>query len=131
MDNELVDFANKIPINLKVKRNGRIGKYILKRVALEWLGEVMIDVVLRQKFGIPAIGYYYYMQFDRMCEKNLPDHYLSDHEFGRCFNSKCELLLFELFRRLFVEHRGALPDGFDVLDFLREKAGSRFAALAS
>ncbi|MCA1568641.1 MAG: asparagine synthase (glutamine-hydrolyzing) [Acidobacteria bacterium] len=130
LDNEFVDFVTRIPVNYKVRKDFGIGKYILKRAALEMFGDVMIDVVLRRKEGFPSAGYQYLSRFDKMCEASLPDSYLKDHELGRCFNSKRELLLFDLFRLIFIEHRGAIPEGFDLLEFIKEKSGTREMAYA-
>jgi asparagine synthase (glutamine-hydrolysing) len=131
LDNEFVDFVTKIPVSYRVNRDLGVGKYILKRAGLDMFGEVMIDVILRRKYGFPSAGYYYLSKLDRICEESLSDDYVSSHELGRCFTSKRELLLFDLFRLLFVEHRAAVPDGFDLLDFLRQKAKSRSVTFAT
>lgn len=131
LDNEFVDFASRIPVVYRVRKDFGVGKYILKRAALEMFGDVMIDVVLRRKEGFPSAGYQHLSRFDRMCEASLPDSYLENHEFGRCFNSKRELLLFDLFHLIFVEHRGATPDGFDLMEFMKMKSGGRELAYAA
>jgi len=130
LDDDLVGYITKIPTAYKVKKDLGVGKYILKRAAYEAFGEIMFDVILRKKQGFPSAGYYYMSKFYQICETNLPEDYLLKHELGYCFKSKQELLLYELFSFLFIQQRGSLPDGFNMLEFIGERAGTRSLAYA-
>jgi asparagine synthase (glutamine-hydrolysing) len=129
LDHKLVDFANTLPLRLKVNRDLGIGKYIVKRIALNWFGNGMAHIVLRRKEGFPSASTSYLARFDEICEANLPDAYLKKHELGRWFSTKRELLLFDLFSLIYLQERGTLSDEIDVLDFIRRKSSGPTAAV--
>ena len=61
-------------------------------------------------------------RFDTLCNEALPDSYLTQHEFGYCFENKRQLLLFDLFLDLFMTHRGDSAAVGSVLDFIKERS---------
>lgn len=124
LDHRLVEFVNRLPLSYKVhNREGSAGrKYILKRVALSAFGQRIEDVVGRLKLGFPSAGASHLQRFDRLCERLLPVDYLSKHEFGFCFFRKRELFIFEIFQQIFLENRGQLDAGFNVMEFLKARA---------
>jgi asparagine synthase (glutamine-hydrolysing) len=127
----VVDLTNRIPLRLLVSADLGIRKYILRRLALRRFGPAIIDIVLREKLGAPSAGIRFLNRFDAMCNEYLPEHYVSKHEFGFCFDNKRQLLLFELFLEVFVVHRGdggAVPD---IRDFMRERAQGRSDVIAA
>jgi asparagine synthase (glutamine-hydrolysing) len=118
---EVHELVNRLPIDLLVRPDLGIGKYILKRLALKRFGSDVIDVVLRSKHGFPTAGMGHLVRFDRMCNEMLPDSYVEGHAFGRCFPSKRHLLVFDMFLTLFLEHRGDPAELGGTIEFMRAR----------
>ena len=131
VDDRLVEFANRLPIAFKVLKKENIGKYVLRRVALRRGEEVLVNAVLRHKLDFPSAGFYHLTRFDQMVEAALPEDYLRRHPLGRCFASKRELLMYELFEEVMVRGGGAPPDGLRIEDFIRQRAGRASLSFAS
>jgi len=121
VDHKLLHFANSLPLHFKV--NEQSGKYILKQIAGERFGEQLADIPSRKKLGFPSAGQRYLVAFDSLCNTLLPEDYLATHPLGACFANKRGLLLFELFSEIFVAQRGVIPQGFNMMNFLKERAG--------
>jgi asparagine synthase (glutamine-hydrolysing) len=112
----------RLPISFLVRSNLGIRKYILRRLALTRFGTDCIDVALREKLGAPAACVVHLDRFNTLCEEMLPDSYVARHEFGACFESKRELLLFDMFIEVFMNHRGGSTGMGTVMEFLRARA---------
>jgi len=131
LDGAVVDLVQRFPLRLLVRPDLGIRKYLLRRFALSRFGTPIVDVVLRQKLGAPAAGVILLDRFDRLCSEMLPDKYVERHEYGGCFTSKRELLLFDFFLEIYMKHRGAAAETGGVLEFLSARAGRRTAAVAA
>ncbi|MEA2562606.1 MAG: hypothetical protein QOH06_4110 [Acidobacteriota bacterium] len=121
MDHVLVDFANRLPLRLKVTDPPRVGKYILRQVAGRFASTIG-NATNRLKFGMPHACSSYRERFEALCNELLPGDYLERHELGRFFLRRDRLLLFELFQEAFVDSRGEVPANLDVVDFIRSRA---------
>jgi len=131
LDDAVVELVGGFPLRHLVRTDLGIRKYILRRLCLKRFGSKTVDVLLREKLGVPSACVQYMDRFDRLCNETLPDDYLSRHELGNCFESKRQLLLFDFFTEIFVTHRGNSENAGGVLDFLRMTANGRpLAALA-
>ncbi len=131
LDNELVEFVNRLPLCFKVNRDLGVGKYILKRAALNLFGDAMTDAVVRRKIGMPSASLNYFPKFTDLCEANLPNDYIEKHELGNYFlgirkgsrrYAKRSLLLFDLFCFIFIDQRGAVPEDFDIREFIKTRS---------
>jgi asparagine synthase (glutamine-hydrolysing) len=125
LDDGVFDVVARLPLDLLVRTDLGIKKYLLRHLALSRFGPDVLDMVLRKKLGVPASGAALHARFDRLCEAVLPHDYLQRHEFGFCFSRKRELLLFEMFHELFIEHRGCADSAGGLVDALEARAGSR------
>ncbi|MER6514400.1 asparagine synthase (glutamine-hydrolyzing) [Nonomuraea sp. NPDC001636] len=131
MDDSLVRFVTSLPTTYKVDARFGFQKHLLRRAALRLCGGdgPLADSVLRRKIGAPSSGVRLRGRLERLCERSLPDDYRERHEFGFCFDSNLELLVFDLFTEIFVTGRGAYPHGLSLLDFIAERAGRPVASL--
>jgi asparagine synthase (glutamine-hydrolysing) len=125
LDDSVVEFVSRLPIRYLVRHDLGIRKYILRRLALSRFGPDCIDLVLREKLGAPAACVLHLDRFNNVCEEILPDSYVAQHEFAGCFESKRELLLFDMFIEVFMKHRGDSVAMGPALDFLRARAARR------
>jgi asparagine synthase (glutamine-hydrolysing) len=125
MDHRLVEFVMSLPTRYKVNLPFGIQKHVLKRAALRAWGSdgPIVDSVLRRKIGAPTAASDYRAKLAEMCERELPDDYLTRHEFGSCFSAKLDLLLHELFCEIFLAGRAADPADVSMHDFIAERAG--------
>ena len=140
LDNEMIEFANRMPLRFKVHRGVGVGKYIMRGAALKEFGRVTLDSVLRRKVGLPSAGMLLLSKFEEICEAEIPDNYAAKHtykEFFRCQSkneqrySKREIMLFDLFCLIFLEYRGQVPEDFAMEEFIRETTGARISAALS
>ena len=130
LDSAVVRFAGELPLSFLVRPDLSIRKYILRHLVLSRFGMGMADVVMRQKFGAPSAGVVLLDRFDRLCDEILPDKYVSSHEFGGCFSTKRELLVFDMFLEIFMKHRGDCAAVGGVMEFLHARAGCKTARAA-
>jgi asparagine synthase (glutamine-hydrolysing) len=109
------------PIDLLVRPKTRIGKYLFKRWCLERFAgsPEIVDAALRTKLGINSAALGLRRRLADLCEQVLPDDYVSRHELGGCFDSKLQLLMFEMFVEIFLTHRGDGTAVGSVTDFMR------------
>lgn len=121
---DVVDLVRGLPRHYLVRGDIGVRKYILRRLALKRLGPELIDIVLREKLGAPAAGAYFLNRFDKMCETELPDSYVTRHEFGKSFGSKRELLMFDMFVECFMKNRGDAASLGTVEEFMRSRAAA-------
>jgi asparagine synthase (glutamine-hydrolysing) len=137
LDNGVIDFASRLPLGFKANAELHVGKYILKKVALRLLGPVMADAVMRIKAGFPSALARYSSQFTDLCTR-VSDDYVRDHQMAGYFLgdgrtagrfSKRDVVLFDLFSLIFIEQRGTVPEGFDMVEFI-EARSSRMASAA-
>ncbi|WP_197093828.1 asparagine synthase (glutamine-hydrolyzing) [Nonomuraea sp. SBT364] len=133
MDDSLVRFVTSLPAAYKVDARFGFQKHLLRRAALRLCGGdgPLADSVLRRKIGAPSSGMRLRGRLERLCERSLPAGYREKHEFGFCFDSNLELLVFDLFTEIFVTGRGAYPHGLSLLDFVAERAGRPVASLVT
>jgi asparagine synthase (glutamine-hydrolysing) len=124
IDDRVTEVIGRCPIDLLVRPKTRIGKYLLKRWSLERFGASpeIIDAALRTKHGINSAAVGLRGRLAGFCEQVLPDDYLSRHELGGCFDSKLQLLMFEMFEEIFLAHRGDSSAVRSVKDFIDARA---------
>jgi asparagine synthase (glutamine-hydrolysing) len=127
LDQGVARLVESVPLRHRVHSELGIHKYLLKRAALRRYPHVvaLTDAVLRPKLGAPSAGRRHRQTLGRLCDKVLPDRYRAEHEFGPCFPDKLGLLVFDLFREIFLDGRGTLPDGLSMREFIRDRAGRR------
>src|SRR5262249_26084831 len=94
LDDRVFELVSQFPVRFLVRADIGIRKYILRRFCLERFGFRVMDVVLREKLGVPSAGIHLLERFDRLCDAVLPEDYLARHEFGYCFETKRQLLMF-------------------------------------
>ncbi|HEV2374533.1 MAG TPA: asparagine synthase (glutamine-hydrolyzing) [Streptosporangiaceae bacterium] len=125
LDDAVAEFVMGLPTHYKVNLSLGIQKHVLKSAALRAWGDnsAVADSVLRRKIGAPTAGSRYQARLSDMCERELPDDYLSRHELGPCFATKLDLLLHELFCEVFLAGRGEAPTGFSMREFIAERTG--------
>jgi asparagine synthase (glutamine-hydrolysing) len=123
LDDAVVELACRLPLDFLIRRDLGIHKYILRRLCLERYGLSVMDVVLRSKVGLPSAASALIGRFNSMCQHLLPERYLSQHELGYCFQTKYELLKFELFEDIFMRHHGDATLTCSVSEFLQIKSG--------
>jgi asparagine synthase (glutamine-hydrolysing) len=130
MDDDIVEYVNSLPLRLKLNKEFSISKYLLKHVALHAAGAELYDPVLRSKAGMPSSGFDYLMKFTNFCDDSIPDEFAHLHPYRAFFcetgrggqiRGKAGLLLFDLFRYFFIEHRGCPPQSFSFSDFVDER----------
>jgi asparagine synthase (glutamine-hydrolysing) len=127
LDDAVLELGSQLPVRYLIRPDLGVGKYILRRFALERFGPRILDVVLRQKLGFPSSGKILLDRFERLCDEMLPDEYVTNHEFGRCFLTKRDLLMFDMFIEIFMRHRGDSAAVGTVMDFLRERSTGTWA----
>jgi asparagine synthase (glutamine-hydrolysing) len=123
LSEDLVDYASRIPVSLKLDASKTIRKYAFKQAALSLFGHSILDIANRRKQGLPKSGESLMLKFKALCEANLSDEYVGKHEYKLFFPSKMELIIFDLFHSIFVDGKGKQPDDLNLLDFVREKSG--------
>jgi asparagine synthase (glutamine-hydrolysing) len=125
LDDAMVELVGRMPLRFLVRPDLGVRKYILRRLALSRFGVGILDVVLREKYGAPTAGLVLLDRFDRLCNETVSDEYVRKHDFGKCFASKRELVLFDMFLEIFMAHRGESTAIGSVVDFLRSRDGLR------
>ena len=120
----LVEFARRLPIGLKVRRDLWVDKYLLRATAIDMFGPAAFDAVVCRKSGFGEISTDVTARTKRLLEAALPDSYVTGHPYGAYFPDKSKLLMIDLFEFIFVEHRGTYPAGFDFLDFINARTAS-------
>ena len=75
-------------------------------------------ILAAPKRGFPASGSGLLRGFARYCAEHIPERYALRHELAPVYERTYQLVLFDLFRHVMLEHRGRVPDGFRLADFL-------------
>jgi asparagine synthase (glutamine-hydrolysing) len=132
VDHRLTEFVLSLPVEFRVNHELGIPKHILKHAALTLCGGQgpVVDSVLRPKIGAPSAGRAHARAFERLCQRVLPEDYLTRHEWGWAFRHKRQLLLFELFWELFMVNRGEPVDGLSMSEFISARAEKPLATVA-
>ena len=134
LDDNVVRFANSLPLTFKVSGRLRISKYILKRLFLNTAGECSYDSVLRSKEGFPSSGSKLLAEFIHLCETNVADDYVIRHPYYEYLKEssrlalgppKCAIVLFDLFHYSFVERGGVFDHGLDIWEFISDRSHKR------
>lgn len=129
IDDEMVGLTRRMPLQRLVRTDIGVRKYILRRLALRRFGpvysSVLVDVVLREKLGIPSSGVLLMQDFEQMRERLLPADYLARHELGFCFTDRYRLLMFGYFCAAFLEHRGDVAAVGDIRSFIGSRSEAR------
>ncbi|NPV69875.1 MAG: asparagine synthase (glutamine-hydrolyzing) [Firmicutes bacterium] len=116
----VADFALSLPIELKVM-NGET-KRVLRGAARRVLEKYGIgDVVLRQKWGMPAAIRDVAKQVEEYVVRTFPANRVFDGPFGKYCGTPLEAMMFDLFHWIFIEQRGSLPEGLDLDEYCRER----------
>jgi asparagine synthase (glutamine-hydrolysing) len=121
LDDRVFDLVARLPLRLLVRADLGIRKYVLRHLGLERFGPQLRDTVLRQKLGVPSSALGLVASFDRLCDEVLPSDYVERHEFGACFATKRQLVLFDMFVDMFIVHRGDRAAVGGVLDYVRSR----------
>jgi asparagine synthase (glutamine-hydrolysing) len=119
-DQELLSFVNTVPVEFKANRHLLVGKYLLRYIALELFGPAIIDAVLRRKIGLGQSCQGHTKKFTDLCEAELPERYIKEHPYGAYFTKKQDVLLFDQFELIFIKHRGHVPTGLTIADFIKK-----------
>jgi asparagine synthase (glutamine-hydrolysing) len=134
LDHDVVDYLRRLPPTLRLNRALGSTKYLLRRVYLRrWRASggdpALIDAVLREKRGLPDARRASAARFYGLCQRVLPADWFAAHPRRDFLDHAAQAVWFDLFEHLFCTHRGTVPDGFDVLDFLAQRAGVSPAAV--
>jgi asparagine synthase (glutamine-hydrolysing) len=122
VDHVLVELANSLPLRFKVDPALGIGKYVVKAAFARFLPELPVTTVLRRKTGFPSAAESLRSKFRNLCDRVLPDLYITEHRLGRLLGSKAEGLLYDVFEDIYTVNQGACPAGFDFVEYLSRKA---------
>ena len=93
LDDEVVQMVRGLPLDLLVRRDLGIRKYVLRTLCLQRYGIKYADIVMREKLGVPSSGVRMLRLFNNLCETTLPSTYRERHHMGRYFDSKLALFL--------------------------------------
>jgi asparagine synthase (glutamine-hydrolysing) len=77
-----------------------ITKRVLRRSAVRRYGAPMLDIALRRKVMMPDAADRHAMRLDELCERSISDEVVRRSDFGPCFATKRDFVLFEIFRRM-------------------------------
>ena len=88
-----------------------------------------MDAVLREKRGFPDARRSSDGRFHRVCDRVLPERCFTEHPYRRFLFHKVQAIWLDLFQLIFCEHRGVLPAGLDVVEFVAARAGKRRAVV--
>ncbi len=126
---DLIGFLKVVPASLKVSRALLIDKYLFRRTCLRMFGSDIFDAVLCQKRGFGGPFREYARRFEQICELGISDEYVAAHPFGAYLPNKHRLVLFDLFKLIFIDNRGKYPSDIDVLSFISERGDATPATL--
>lgn len=122
LDDRVHALVTSMPPHYRVHAELGIRKYVLRRLCLRRFGERFVDVILREKLGVPSSGVQLVLRFDRLCDEVLPGDYLERHELGFCFATKRQLLAFEMFEDVFLRGGGDASAVGDVVEYMQERS---------
>ena len=126
-------YVRTLPSRWRVNREIGSSKYILRRVYLRrWKSTAepgLVEAVLREKRGFPDARRASDGRFHHVCDRVLPERYFTEHPHRRFLLHNVQAIWLDLFQLIFCEHRGLLPVGLDVVEFVAARAGKRRAAV--
>ena len=127
LDYDVAAYSSHLPASFRINRKLGSLKYIVRRVFLRrWrslkAGSGLLDAVLRDKRGWPDAREASRVRFHALCDRVLPERYFATHPCRQFLFHPAHAVWFDLFEFLFCRHRGVLPEGFDVFDFIAERA---------
>lgn len=126
LDILLADEALRLPAELKLGRDGRQTKLVLKEAARPLFNRLGIENILtRQKLGMPWAVHTLEPKIAAWAETHVSDRHMAHHPFRRYLKSKLEVLMFDLFFYIFITSRGMLEDGFELETFFSSGAHER------
>jgi asparagine synthase (glutamine-hydrolysing) len=136
LDREVAAYVQMLPATWRVNRSLGSLKYILRRVFLRrWhaMGGAagLMDAVLREKRGFPDARRKSEHRFHALCNEVLPESYFATHPRRDLLFHKTQAIWFDVFELLFCSRRGVHPEGFDLVDFIAERAVKRRADVAA
>lgn len=123
LDSAVLSSGLALPVGSRLGERGSAQKLVLREMLAERLPVEHAGILTSPKRGFPASGIGLLRGFAQYCEDRLPDRYARQHELGGLYDRKYQLVLFDLFRFLFLECRAQVPDGFRLADFLAVRAG--------
>jgi asparagine synthase (glutamine-hydrolysing) len=128
-------YARALPSAWRVNRALGSSKHILRQVYLRrWQTTAdpgLLDAVRREKRGFPDARRASDGRFHHVCDRVLPERYFAEHPHRELLFHKVQAIWLDLFQLIFCEHRGVLPAGLDVVDFVAERAGTGRAAVVA
>jgi asparagine synthase (glutamine-hydrolysing) len=130
---DVAAYARALPSAWRVNRAVGSSKYILRQLYLRrWKSLAdpgLLDAVRREKRGFPDARRASDGRFHQVCERVLPARYFAEHPHRQVLFHAVQAIWLDLFQLIFCEHRGVLPAGLDVVEFLAERAGTGRAAV--
>ncbi len=126
-------YVRALPSRWRLNRELGSSKYILRRVYLRrWKSTAdpgLVDAVLRDKRGFPDARRASDGRLHYVCGHVLPERYFTEHPYRRFLFHNVQAIWLDLFQLIFCEHRGVVPAGLDVVEFIAANAGKRRAAV--
>jgi asparagine synthase (glutamine-hydrolysing) len=121
LHDQVVQKSLALPVEAKVL--GDQTKRVLKAAARPLFERHGLGhLVDRPKTGMPAAVSGIAKQLDQWARTLVSAEHLRRHPFARWVSTPLESVMFDLFFHIFVQNRGMLPTGFDVVDFYRSGA---------
>jgi asparagine synthase (glutamine-hydrolysing) len=102
----------------RLGESGTERKRLLREMLAERMPAGSAGILAAPKRGFPASGLGLLRGFARYCAEHIPERYAQRHELAPVYERTYQLVLFDLFRHVMLEHRGRVPDGFRLADFL-------------
>ncbi|MBV8751768.1 MAG: asparagine synthase (glutamine-hydrolyzing) [Hyphomicrobiales bacterium] len=116
LDRDVQAVVRSLPAHEVVDCALNITKRVLRRSAVRRYGERIVDMAMRSKMMMPHAARLHSVRFEEMCGRAISDELMSKSESARCFASKVDYVLFEIFRATYLSgRRGALPEVSDIL----------------
>lgn len=113
LDIRFLKVGLEIPMELKLKEG--TCKYILRKASDLQSGKLRF-VLKRKKYTLSSNLININSKIAYMADKLITDKYFEAHPFRRYFMNKDQVLMFDLFYYIFIEHRGKLPKKFSIED---------------
>jgi asparagine synthase (glutamine-hydrolysing) len=121
LDDAVVEFVQKLPVQYLVNNELNIQKHLLKRLLVRRYGMNYLDIAMREKRGLPSAADGFAAPFERLCQDLVAASYHERHEFGRCFARTGDLVLFDLFAEIYLQHRGDAGCVGSMIEFIASR----------
>ena len=105
----------------RLGETGTVRKRLLREMLAERMPAGSAGILAAPKRGFPASGLGLLRGFARYCAEHIPERYAQRHELAPVYDRTYQLVLFDLFRHVMLEHRGRVPDGFRLAEFLASR----------